>query len=87
MYLSIVVAAFTFFLTLQPSTTPLQAKKAARATEESWDATTKEKVVSALVQTLEGDVCSAWDSGEPEKDWLQLFMKAAGAILEVNRHL
>jgi hypothetical protein len=39
--------------------------------------------VSGLVQILEGEVGGLWDSGEPEEDWLQLFSKAASAILEV----
>jgi hypothetical protein len=65
----------------------IKGKKTAKASSESkqeaWDASTKEKVVSGLVQILEGEVGGLWDSGEPEEDWLQLFSKAASAILEV----
>ena len=65
----------------------IKGKKTAKASSESkqeaWDASTKEKVVSGLVQILEGEVGGLWDSGEPEEDWLQLFSKATAAILEV----
>lgn len=60
--------------------------KAKPAGEGLWDAAARERCLSGLVQILESDAKSLWDS-EPEEDWLQLFAKAASAILEVHENL
>lgn len=39
--------------------------------------------MSGLVQILESEADNLWDSGEPEENWLHLFIKATSAMLEV----